>query len=123
MKLYVTIGKFGEDDTADIKVDDHVVGWLERVRGERFASASSRARVSYVSHYSIVLTDDAADDQLKKHDVASRAEARLEVERAVAAAAALGPAERNPVPGYSNYGGGGPFAPMGAPRQTKTRTR
>ena len=78
----VTIGAFGADDSADIKVDGRVVGWLERVHGERFASATSRTRVSFVSHYSIMLTDDAADGQLKKHDVASRAEAKLEVERA-----------------------------------------
>ena len=56
-----------------------MVGWLERVRDERFASASSRARVSFVSHYTIMLTDDAADDQIGKHDVASRAEAKIEV--------------------------------------------
>ena len=78
----VTIGKFDDDDSADIKVDGRVVGWLERMKSERFASATSRARVSFVSHYTIMLTDDAADTQLKKHDVDSRAEAKLEVERA-----------------------------------------
>ena len=82
MTFKVSIGTFGDDDSADIKVDGRVVGWLERVKGERFASASSRARVSFVSHYSIVLTDDAADEQLKKHDVESRAEAKLEIARA-----------------------------------------
>jgi hypothetical protein len=78
----VKIGTFGEDDSADIAVDGRVVGWLERARSERFASASSRARVSFVSHYSIMLTDDFADEQLRKHEFASRAEAKLEVERA-----------------------------------------
>lgn len=82
MAFKVKIGTFGDDDTAEIRVDGREVGWLERVRGERFASASSRARVSFVSHYTIVLTDDAADDQLTKHDVASRGEAKIEVERA-----------------------------------------
>ena len=82
MTFKVSIGTFGDDDSADIKVDGRVVGWLERVKSERFASATSRARVSFVSHYSIMLTDDAADDQLAKHDVDSRAEAKLEVERA-----------------------------------------
>jgi hypothetical protein len=77
----IQIGKFGDDDTAEIKVDGRVVGWLERVHGERFASATSRARVSFVSHYSIVLTDDFADNHLQKHDVDSRADAKLEVER------------------------------------------
>ena len=78
----VTISTFGDDDSADIKVDGRVVGWLERMKSERFASATSRARVSFVSHYSIMLTDDAADTQLKKHDVNSRTEAKLEVEHA-----------------------------------------
>lgn len=82
MTFKVTIGTFGDDDSADITVDGRVVGWLERVRDERFASASSRARVSYVSHYSIMLTDDFADEQLRKHDFASREEAKLEVEHA-----------------------------------------
>ena len=82
MTFKVQIGKFGDDDSADIKVDGRVVGWLERVKSERFASATSRARVSFVSHYSIMLTDDAADAQLKKHDVDSRAEAKLEIARA-----------------------------------------
>jgi len=82
VKFQVKIGKFSDDDAADITVDGRVVGWLERVRGERFKSASSRERVSYISHYSITLTDDAADDQLAKPDVDSRAEAKLEVERA-----------------------------------------
>lgn len=79
MTFQITIGKFGDDDTADIKVDGRVVGWLERVKGERFKSVTSRARVSFVSHYTIVLTDDLAFDQLRKHDVDSRAEAKLEV--------------------------------------------
>ena len=82
MTFKVQIGTFGEDDSADIKVDGRVVGWLERVKSERFASVTSRARVQYVSHYSIMLTDDAADEQLKKSDVDSRAEANLEVARA-----------------------------------------
>lgn len=76
------IGKFDAEDSADITVNARMVGWLERVRDERFASASSRVRVAFVSHYTIMLTDDAADAQLAKHDVASRAEAKLEVERA-----------------------------------------
>ncbi|HSX23232.1 MAG TPA: hypothetical protein VLE97_10715 [Gaiellaceae bacterium] len=82
MSFKVTIGTFGDDDTAPIKVDGRDVGWLERVRGERFKSATSYARVQYVSHYSIVLTDDAADNQLRKHDVDSRKEAKLEVQAA-----------------------------------------
>lgn len=82
MTFKVTIGKFGEDDSADIKVDGRVVGWLERVKDERFTSASSRARVSFVSHYTIMLTDDAADAQLRKHDIDARADAKLEVARA-----------------------------------------
>lgn len=86
MAFKVTIGKFGDDDTAEIKADGRTVGWLERVHGERFKSATSYARVSFVSHYSIVLTDDAAEEQLKKHDVDSRGEAKLEVERAFRAA-------------------------------------
>lgn len=86
MTFKVTIGKFGDDDTAEIKVDGREVGWLERVHGERFKSASSRARVSFVSHYSIVLTDDFADNQLKNHDVGTRAEAMVEVSRAFEAA-------------------------------------
>lgn len=79
MTFKVSIGKFGDDDSADITVDGKSVGWLERVHGERFASASSRARVSFVSHYSIMLTDDFADAQLRKHDFNSRKEAKLEV--------------------------------------------
>ena len=82
MAFEVKIGKFGEDDSANITVDGRLVGWLERVYGERFKSASSYARVQYVSHYSIMLTDDAAFEQLKKHDVDSRGEAKLEVARA-----------------------------------------
>ncbi len=82
MTFKVTIGKFGGDDTAEIKVDGRAVGWLERVRGERFKSATSYARVSFVSHYTIVLTDDAAYEQLREHDVKSRLAAKLEVERA-----------------------------------------
>lgn len=82
MKFKVTIDKFGDDDAADISVDGKVVGWLERVRGERFRSVTSRERVSFVSHYSITLIDDAADEQLVKSDVASRAEAKAEVARA-----------------------------------------
>jgi hypothetical protein len=79
MTFQVRIGKFGDDDSADISVDGRVVGWLERVRSERFASASSRERVSFVSHYSITLTDDFADNQLRKQDVDSRAAAKLEI--------------------------------------------
>ena len=82
MTFKVQIGTFGDDDSADIKVDGRVVGWLERVKSERFASATSRTRVAFVSHYTIMLMDDAADAQLKKPDVDSRAEAKLEVERA-----------------------------------------
>jgi len=82
VRFKVTIGMFGDDDSADIKVDGRVVGWLERVKSERFASATSRARVSFVSHYTIMLTDDAADAQLRKHDVGTRAEATVEVSRA-----------------------------------------
>lgn len=82
MTFKVTIGKFGDDDTAPILVDGHEAGWLERVRGERFKSATSYARVSFVSHYSIMLKDDAADEQLRKHDVDSRTEAKLEIARA-----------------------------------------
>jgi hypothetical protein len=79
----ITIGKFSDDDTADITADGRVIGWLERVRGERFKSVSSYARVSFVSHYSIVLTDENAFRQLHKQDVASRTEASFEVERAL----------------------------------------
>ena len=86
MTFQVKINKFGDDDAADIAVDGRVVGWLERVHGERFASASSRARVTFVSHYTIVLTDDATNGKLRKHDVATRAEAKLEVARAHEAA-------------------------------------
>ena len=82
MTFKVSIGTFGDDDSADITVDGKSVGWLERVHGERFKSASSRARVSFVSHYSIMLTDDTASDQLRKHDVDTRAEAKLEITRA-----------------------------------------
>lgn len=82
----VKISKFGDDDSADVTVDGHVVGWLERVHGERFLSASSRAVVSFVSHYEISLTDDAADAQLRKHVFMSRMEAKLEVARAYEAA-------------------------------------
>ncbi len=82
MTFKVSIGKFGDDDSANITVDGRTVGWLERVSGERFASASSRTRVTFVSHYSIMLTDDAAAARLTKHDVDSRAEAKLEVARA-----------------------------------------
>jgi hypothetical protein len=78
----VAIGKFADDDTAPITVDGRDVGWLERVKGERFKSATSYARVQFVSHYSIMLTDDAAFEQLKKHDVDSRGEAKLEVKAA-----------------------------------------
>jgi hypothetical protein len=82
MKFKVTILPFGDDDTADIWVDGRKVGWLERVYTERFKSATSYARVRYVSHYSIMLTDDGADDHLRKHDVDSRKEAKSEIERA-----------------------------------------
>jgi hypothetical protein len=71
----IKIGTFGDDDAADISVDGKIVGWLERVRGERFASASSRARVSFVSHYSRLLTNDeiidVRDALLAKGDVAT----------------------------------------------------
>lgn len=82
MSFKVQIGKFGDDDSADITVNGRVVGWLERVKSERFKSATSRARVEFVSHYSIMLTDDAADEQLRKHDVDSRAEAKAEIQSA-----------------------------------------
>lgn len=82
MSFQVKIGKFHDDDSADITVDGRNVGWLERVHGERFKSVGSYARVTFVSHYSIVLTDDAAAEQLHKEDVDSRGEAKLEVERA-----------------------------------------
>jgi hypothetical protein len=82
VKFQGKIGKFSDDDAADITVDGRVVGWLERVRGERFKSVSSRERVSYIACYSITLTDDAVDAALTKYDVDSRAEAKLEVERA-----------------------------------------
>lgn len=98
MSFKVKIGTFGDDDTAPITVDGRDVGWLERVKSERFATASSRARVAFVSHYSIMLTDDAAFDQLKKHDVASRKEAKLEVERAFDAAWAALAAKPTPTP-------------------------
>lgn len=80
----VTIGTF-DDDAADILVDGKIVGWLDRVYGERFRGASSYARSRHVDHYSIVLTDDPANEQLAKHgreDVKSRAEARAEIQRA-----------------------------------------
>lgn len=72
----IKIGRF-EDDAANITIDGKVAGWLERVKGERFKSASSRARVSYVEGYSIMLTDDALDAQLRasESDVASKGEA------------------------------------------------
>lgn len=82
MTFQVKIGKFSDDDSADITVDGRAVGWLERVKSERFASATSRARVSFVSHYSIMLTDDFADEQLRKHDFDSVKEAKLEVANA-----------------------------------------
>jgi hypothetical protein len=82
MSFEVKIGRFGNDDAANITVDGRLVGWLERVYGERFKSVTSYARVSYVSHYTIVLTDDAAAEQLRKEDVDSRKEAKLEVEHA-----------------------------------------
>lgn len=77
----ITLGTFGDDDSADIMMDGHVIGWLERVKGERFASASSRTRASFITHYSITLMADLADALLTKHDVPSRAEAKLEVAR------------------------------------------
>lgn len=82
-KRNITIGKF-EDDAADIMLDGKVIGWLERVKGERFASASSRARVSFVDHYTINLTDDAHDAALKSSDVASKADAKAAIELALA---------------------------------------
>lgn len=82
MSFKVTIGTFGDDDTAEIKVDDRPVGWLERVHGERFKSASSYARV--IGEHDRVVRDvlNAAFEQLKKHDVDSRKDAKLEVEAA-----------------------------------------
>jgi hypothetical protein len=130
VKFKATILKFGDDDTAEIWVDGRNVGWLERVYGERFKSATSYARVQYVSHYSIMLTDDGADDQLRTHDVDSRGQAKLEIERAFErwweTASKTDPAAREPrsaVPGYSNYGGGGPFAPLESPAPTHKRSR
>lgn len=79
MTFEVKIGTFGDDNTAQITIGGREVGWLERVYGERFASASSRARVPFVEHYSVMLTDEAPDAQLGKHTVASRAEAKREV--------------------------------------------
>lgn len=83
----VKIGKF-DDDAADIWVGDRVVGWLERVHGERFKSVTSYARVSFVSHYTIMLTDDALDEALtavlgtEVHDVDSRGTAAKAVRSA-----------------------------------------
>jgi hypothetical protein len=83
-KIDVKIAKF-DDDAADISIDGRVVGWLERVKGERFRSASSRARVSFVSHYTIMLTDDTLDAALNDvlgttaHDVPSRSAAIIAV--------------------------------------------
>ncbi len=68
-KFKVRIGTFGGDDAADITVDGRVVGWLERVHGERFASTMSPARVSFLARYSLMLTDDAADAQLHRRCV------------------------------------------------------
>jgi hypothetical protein len=48
------LGKFGSDDTAPITRDGAEIGYVERVYGERFASASSRARVKFVDHYLVV---------------------------------------------------------------------
>lgn len=134
MKFRVKITPFQDDDTADIYVDGRKVGWLERVYGERFKSATSYARVQYVSHYSITLTDDGADEQLRKesdYDHNSRADAKQAVARAFErwwdAVSKAGPeghvVTRNTVPGYSNYGGGGPFAPMGSPLPATKRIR
>lgn len=131
MKFRVKITPFQDDDAADIYVDGRKVGWLERVYGERFKSATSYARVQYVSHYSITLTDDGASEHLRNHDVDTRGDARLEVERAFTgwwdAVSKAGPeghvVARNAVPGYSNYSGGGPFAAMGSPRPTTKRIR
>lgn len=81
--------KFGSfnDDTAEILLDGVDIGYLERVKGERFASASSRARVTYVSHYTIVLSNDVLDAQLRNNgDVDSKDDAKLEIARAIDAA-------------------------------------
>lgn len=59
----ITVGKF-EDDAADIMLDGKAIGWIERVKGERFRSATSYARVSFVSHYEVNLTDDALNEKL-----------------------------------------------------------
>ena len=82
MPFKVSIGTFGDDDSAAIKVDGRAVGWLGHVESEHCASASSRACISFVSRYTIMLMDDAANAQLRKHTVDSRAEAKLEVEHA-----------------------------------------
>jgi hypothetical protein len=52
-------GPFGTEDAVDILRDGQEIGYVERLKGERFASASSRARVSFVSGYQVNL--DAAD--------------------------------------------------------------
>ena len=78
--------KFGtfEDDSATIYVDGVDIGYLERVKGERFVSASSRARLSYVSHYTIVLNNDGLDAQLRNNgDVPGKDEAKQEIARAL----------------------------------------
>ena len=62
MKFKITIGAFGKDDAADIKIDGRAVGWLERVRDERFASVTR----SFVARYSLMLTDADADAQLHR---------------------------------------------------------
>jgi hypothetical protein len=78
----VKIGKFDDDDSAPITVDGRDVGWLERVKGERFKSVTSYARVSFVTGYSVQLTDDAARAQLSNDDFDTRAEAKHAIEQA-----------------------------------------
>lgn len=73
-KLDIKFGTFGKpgsvhaEDSIDILVDGKKVGWIERVKDERFASASSRARIAFVSHYEIMFTDDALDAKAQAAD-------------------------------------------------------
>ena len=65
----IKFGKFGKsEESIDIFVNGKDVGWIERHMSERFASASSRARIPFVSHYAIVFTDDALDAKVRQTD-------------------------------------------------------
>ena len=70
----IKFGKFGKpgnayaEDSIDILVDGQKVGWIERSMGERFASPSSRQRVTFVSHYGITFTDDAIEAKVRAGD-------------------------------------------------------